>query len=178
MIAWVLAGWLAAPVVIADAPRGEAVEGRALAVRSAARRVEVRDFARARPVEGAERGETVEARARAEAGEPGFSLAQAVAAMREGHPLRDYAAARVDAAAATRVAARLWENPVVNADYFLGVRSTSYDRVGAFVVGVGQWLPLSGARGRAARRRGTSSGRSRPTASGCCEASSSRSSGR
>nr|WP_276600129.1 MULTISPECIES: TolC family protein [unclassified Nannocystis] len=81
-------------------------------------------------------------------------MAQAQAAMREGHPLRDYASARVDAAAATRVAARLWENPVVNADYFLGVRSTSYDRVGAFVVGVGQWLPLSGvphARGEAAR---------------------------
>ncbi|MFZ6182171.1 TolC family protein [Nannocystis pusilla] len=151
MIAWVLGAWLATPVAIAEASRGEAVEGRALAVRA-----EARDFARVEPVvvEEAPRGETVEARARADVREPGFSLAQAVAAMREGHPLRDYASARVDAAAATRVAARLWENPVVNADYFLGVRSTSYDRVGAFVVGVGQWLPLSGApraRGEAAR---------------------------
>lgn len=90
----------------------------------------------------------------AAAAEPGFSLEQALAAMREGHPLRDFTTARAEAAEATRVAVRLWENPVVNADYFLGIRSTSYDRVGAFVVGVGQWLPVSGApraRGEAAR---------------------------
>lgn len=75
----------------------------------------------------------------------GFTLADALAAMREGHPLRGYAAARADAAAATTVAARLWENPVVSADYFLGVRDSSYDRAGALVVGIGQWLPLTGA---------------------------------
>jgi len=86
--------------------------------------------------------------------EPGFSLEQALAAMREGHPLRDYTTARAEAAAANRVAVRLWDNPIVNADYFLGIRSTSYDRAGAFVVGVGQWLPVSGApraRGEAAQ---------------------------
>lgn len=74
---------------------------------------------------------------------PGFTLAQALAAMREGHPMLDYTAARADAAAATVTAARLWENPVLNADYFLGVRSTSYDRAGAMVVGIGQWVPVT-----------------------------------
>lgn len=73
----------------------------------------------------------------------GFSLARALAAMREGHPLLGWGAARVDAARAATVAARVWENPVVQADYFLGVRSSSYDRAGAFVAGVGQWLPVS-----------------------------------
>ncbi|MDC0667073.1 TolC family protein [Nannocystis radixulma] len=82
-------------------------------------------------------------RAAASVAEPGFSLDQALAAMREGHPLRDFAAARADSAAATRVAARLWDNPVVNVDYFLGVRSTSYDRAGALVAGVAQWLPVT-----------------------------------
>jgi outer membrane protein TolC len=93
-------------------------------------------------------------RAEEAAADSGFSLAQAVAAMREGHPLHDYAAARADWAGATRVAARLWENPALNFDYFLGVRSTSYDRVGALVVGVGQWLPVTAApraRGEVAR---------------------------
>lgn len=73
----------------------------------------------------------------------GFTLTQALDAMRAGHPLLDVAAARVDAARATTTAARLWENPSFNADYFIGVRSTSYDRAGTFVVGVGQWLPVT-----------------------------------
>ena len=41
----------------------------------------------------------------------GFTLGQALAAMREGHPLIGLAAAREDAAAAATVAARLWDNP-------------------------------------------------------------------
>jgi cobalt-zinc-cadmium efflux system outer membrane protein len=73
----------------------------------------------------------------------GFTLDDALAAMREGHPLLGFASARADAAAATTVAARLWDNPVLGFDYFLGVRSTSYDRVGALVVGIGQWLPVT-----------------------------------
>jgi cobalt-zinc-cadmium efflux system outer membrane protein len=76
-------------------------------------------------------------------GDAGFTLDAALAAMREGHPLLRVAAARADAAAATTVVARLWDNPVLGVDYFLGVRATSYDRVGSFVVGVGQWLPLT-----------------------------------
>lgn len=91
----------------------------------------------------------------ATAADIGFSLDDALAAMREGHPLRGYAAARADAAAASTVAARLWENPVLNADYFLGVRASSYDRAGAMVFGIGQWLPVTAAprkRGEVARR--------------------------
>lgn len=137
MIAWLLAGWLATPLAVAVQPaaREDAVVADPSARPGAATR---------RP---GGRADAVEV-------EPGFTLAQAVAAMREGHPLRDYAAARVEAAAATQVAARLWENPVINADYFLGIRSTSYDRAGAMVVGVGQWLPVTGApkaRGEAAQ---------------------------
>lgn len=86
--------------------------------------------------------------------EAGFTLAQALAAMREGHPLLGYAAARADAAEAVTVAARLWENPELNADYYVGVRESSYDRAGSAVVTVGQWFPLTGAprkRGEIAR---------------------------
>lgn len=87
------------------------------------------------------RGAKVDARVDSDAG---FTLAQAIAAMRAGNPLLDVATANVDMARASSAAARLWENPVLGGDYFLGIRDTSYDRVGTFVVGVGQWLPVTG----------------------------------
>ncbi|MBL9101170.1 MAG: TolC family protein [Myxococcales bacterium] len=74
---------------------------------------------------------------------PGFDLPRALAVMRSDHPLLEVAAARVDAARAGVTAARLWDNPVLAADYFVGVRASSYDRAGTFVVGVGQWLPVT-----------------------------------
>lgn len=86
--------------------------------------------------------------------EAGFTLEEAIAAMRRGHPLLGVAAARADAADASRVSARLWDNPVVHVDHRVGVRRSSFDRAGSVVVSVDQWLPVTAVprkRGEAAR---------------------------
>lgn len=81
----------------------------------------------------------------------GFSVREAVVAMRRGHPLLRAAAANVSAADADAVSAGHWSNPTVDASYEQAVRNTSYDRAGLVAIGVTQFLETAGA--PAARRR-------------------------
>ena len=78
-------------------------------------------------------------------------LAELTAQMRAQHPLLAAQRARVRGARAAAVGAGLWTNPLLDVSHTLGVRQSSYDRVGAPVLGVTQFLELAGAPG--ARRR-------------------------
>lgn len=73
-----------------------------------------------------------------------FTLEDAIARMRRSQPLLAAARAGTLAAEGDEIAAGLWENPSLSADYFLGVRQSSYDRAGTAVATVQQFVELAG----------------------------------
>ncbi len=84
---------------------------------------------------------------------PGFSLVDALRAMRTQHPLLRSASFAVRAAQADKRGAKLWSNPTLAGSYTAGVRHSSYDPSGYASYGVTQALELRnapGARGRVA----------------------------
>jgi cobalt-zinc-cadmium efflux system outer membrane protein len=83
----------------------------------------------------------------------GFTLGDALRAMRAEHPLLKSAELAIRAARADQKQARLWTNPMLGASYTKGVRRSSYDDSGYITYGLTQQLELSGApsaRGRVA----------------------------
>jgi outer membrane protein TolC len=81
----------------------------------------------------------------------GYTLDQAVAAMRSAHPMVQAARASVDAALGDAVDAGLWTNPVLSGTWTQAIANSSYGRAGYTTFAIGQFLELSNAPG--ARRR-------------------------
>lgn len=82
---------------------------------------------------------------------PTFSVDRALEAMRREQPLLRAATSDIRAAQGNAVTSGHWTNPVLDATYMKAVRNSSYDSLGAPVIGVTQFLEFSGA--PAARRR-------------------------
>ncbi|WP_394825848.1 TolC family protein [Pendulispora albinea] len=81
----------------------------------------------------------------------GFTLEQALAAQKRGHPLLTAAKANVRAAESQATAAGLWSNPQLDASYTRSTGTTSYDSFGYGTAGITQFIELAGA--PAARKR-------------------------
>lgn len=82
---------------------------------------------------------------------PRLRLPDLAAQLRTHHPLLAAGRARLRGARAAAVAAGVWSNPILDASYTAALRRSSYDPIGAPVVGVTQFLELAGA--PRARRR-------------------------
>lgn len=87
----------------------------------------------------------------AEASTNRLRLAELLVQLRSQHPALAAQRARLRGSRAAALAAGLWTNPVLDASHMVALRRSSYDRIGAPVVGLTQFLELSGAPG--ARRR-------------------------
>lgn len=84
----------------------------------------------------------------------GYTLADALHAMRAEHPLLKSAAFAIRAARADQQQAGLWTNPSLGASYTKGVRRSSYDDTGYVTYGLTQQLELTGAPSARARAAG------------------------
>jgi cobalt-zinc-cadmium efflux system outer membrane protein len=82
---------------------------------------------------------------------PGFTLAEALAAMEAGHPALTAARHRVEAADGQAVAAGLWDNPQLSVGYNRGVVHNGEDPVGEIDWSISQNLQLAGAPAAARR---------------------------
>lgn len=74
-----------------------------------------------------------------------FTLDEALAVQRQGHPRLARARSLEAAAEHDIAAAGMWTNPELFVDYTAGVANSSYDRAGTGVFGVSQFVELSGA---------------------------------